>query len=71
MQHEYYLYLQKEYQRDDLVNDSFVRIIITITSILASNIKYAVSITFVVISITFRHYSKTEWLNYPIPQELQ
>lgn len=22
-------------------------------------------------SITFRHYSKTEWLNYPLPKEMQ
>ena len=41
---------------------------ITITSCLASKFPMNKSI---VISISLRHYSKTEWLNYPLPKDLQ
>ena len=46
-----------------------MRTIITITTLLASkNILLNLA---VVVSISFRHYSKTEWLNYPLPKDLQ
>ena len=42
--------------------DSYVRMIITVTSLLASkNYHYFI---FIVISITVRHYQKAQWMNY-------
>ena len=49
--------------------DSYVRMIITVTSLLASkNYHYFI---FIVISITVRHYQKAQWMNYQLPKELQ
>lgn len=56
--HEYNLTL-KDYDPRNPLHDSYVRMIITVTSLLA------------IVSITLRHYQKTQWLNYELPKELQ
>jgi hypothetical protein len=38
--------------------DTYVRFIVTMTSVLA------------IVSITLRHYQKTQWLNYELPKDL-
>jgi len=48
--------------------DSIARYVVTITSLLAG--KGSIILTPIVISITLRHYQKTQWLNYEIPKEL-